>query len=202
MEGGCAEGSSAEEKVDDVMLKVTSACDAAMPRRGNGNPHKSVYWWSDRIVQLRAKFHKARRLFQRARGKPTFPELEEEFKLARSKLTKAIKHSKRQSSAELLGIVDGDPWGRPYKVVMVPLMSQSRQQSTYPEQPDKAVSTLFPEQEPFNYQVKQETEQIPPITREELLQENKRVGNRKAPGIDNIPNEALNTAVNATPEML
>ena len=96
MEGGCAEGSSAKEKVKDVMRKVTSACDAAMPRRGNGNPHKPVYWWSDRIVQLRVKCLKARRLSQRARGKPTFSESEEKFKLARSKVTKAIKLSKRQ----------------------------------------------------------------------------------------------------------
>ena len=137
MEGGYAEESSAEEKVEDVMCKVTSACDAAMPRRGNGNPHKPVYWWSDRIAQLRAECHKARRLSQRARGKPTFPELEEKFKLARSKRT------------ELHGVVDEDPWGRPYKVVMARLMSQSRQQPTCPEQLEKIVSTLFPEQEPF-----------------------------------------------------
>ena len=61
MEGGCAEGSSAEERVEYVMRKVISACDVAMPRRGNGNPHKPVYWWTDRIAQLFAKCHKARR---------------------------------------------------------------------------------------------------------------------------------------------
>ena len=121
IEGGCIEGSSAEEKLEDVMQKVISACDAAIPRRGNGNPHKPVYWWSDRIIQLRAKCHKARRLSQRATGKPTFPELEEKFKLARSKLIEAIKHSKRQSWTKLLGVVDENPWGRPYKVVMAHL---------------------------------------------------------------------------------
>ena len=42
MDGGCTEESSAEEKVEDVMQKVTSACEAAMPR-GNGNQHKLVY---------------------------------------------------------------------------------------------------------------------------------------------------------------
>ena len=110
MEGCCTEGSSAEKKVEDVMQKVTSACDVAMPRRGNGNPHKPVYWWRDRIAQLRAKCHKARRLSQRVRGKPIFPELEEKFKLARSKLNKAIKHSNRQGWTELLGVVDEDPW--------------------------------------------------------------------------------------------
>ena len=77
IEGRCAEGSSAEKKVDDVMQKVTSAYDFAISS------------------QLRAKCHKARRLSQRARGKPTFPEVEEKFKLARFKLNKAIKRRKR-----------------------------------------------------------------------------------------------------------
>ena len=60
MEGGCAKGSLAEEKVEDVMWKVTSAGNAALPKIGNGNPHKPVYWWSDRIAELRAKCYKAR----------------------------------------------------------------------------------------------------------------------------------------------
>ena len=149
MEGGHAEGSSAEEKVEDVMRKVTSACDSAMPRRGHGNPHKPVYWWYDRISRLRAKCHNGRRLSQRARGKPTFPDYEKKFKMARSKLPKAIKLSKRQSWTEILGVVNEDPWGRPYKVVMARLMSQSKQQPTCPEQLEKIVSTLFPEQESF-----------------------------------------------------
>ena len=34
----------------------------------------------------------------------------------------------------------------------------------------------------------QKNEHIPLITREELLQTNKRIGNNKAPGMDNIPN--------------
>ena len=77
MEGGCAGGSLAEKKLEDVMRKVTSSFDATMPRKGNGNPYKPVYWWSDRIAQLHAKYHKARRLSQRVRGKPNFPETDQ-----------------------------------------------------------------------------------------------------------------------------
>ena len=80
-------------------------------------------------------------------------------------------------------------------------MSQSKQQPTCPEQLEKIVSTHFPEQESFSDLVKQENEHIPLITREELLRTNKRIGNSKAPGMDNIPNVALKTAVNAIPEM-
>ena len=141
-----------------------------------------------------------RRLSQRARGKSTFPESAEKFKLARSKLTKAIKLSKRQSWIELLGVVDDDPGGRLYTVfIKARLMSQSM--PTCPEQLEKIVSSLFPEHEPFSYQVKQENEHIPLITREELLRTNMKIGKSKAPGMDNIPNVALKTAVNAIPEM-
>ena len=106
-----------------------------------------------------------RRLSQRAKGKPTFPELEETFKLARSKLTKAIKHSKRQCWTELLEVINEDPWGKPYKVVMTRLKSQSRQQSTCSKQLEKIVSTLLPEQEAVACQVEQRDEDIPPISR-------------------------------------
>lgn len=41
---GCSEGTTAEEKVDDVMKKVVIARDASMPHRRNGNPHTPVYW--------------------------------------------------------------------------------------------------------------------------------------------------------------
>ena len=83
--------------------------------------------------------------------------------------------------------MDEDPLGRPYKVVMARLISQSRQQPTCPEQLEKMVSTLILEQEAFSYQVKKESEHITPITREELLRENRRIGNNKALGMDNIP---------------
>ena len=146
IEGSCAEGLTAEEKVKDVMRKVANACDADMPRKGKGNPDTPVYWWNHKIAQIRAECHKTRRLSQRTKGKPIFAELEEKFKLPRSKLIKAIKRSKRQCWTELLEIVDEDPRGKPYKVVMTHLKSQSRQQPTCLEQLEKIVSTLFPKQ--------------------------------------------------------
>ena len=165
IEGSCAEGLTAKEKVVDVMRKLANACDAAMPRKGKRKP-AHVYWWNDKITQIRAECHKTRRLSQRANGKPTFSELEKKFKLTRSKLTKVIKHSKGQCWTELLEVVDEYLWGKPHKVVMTRLKSQSRQQPTCPEQLEKIVSTLFPTQKPFVYQVEQRDEDIPPISRE------------------------------------
>ena len=63
------------------------------------------------------------------------------------------------------------------------------------------MSTLLLKQEPFTYQVEQQDEDIPPISREELLRAKKRVGNNEAPGMVTIPNVALKTAIKAAPDM-
>ena len=84
---------------------------------------------------------------------------------------------------------------------MTRLKSQSRQHPTCPEQLEKIVSILFPKQEPFAYQVEKQDEDIPPISRKELLRANNRIGNNKAPGMDNIPNVALKTVIKVAPSM-
>ena len=84
---------------------------------------------------------------------------------------------------------------------MTRLNSQSRKQPTCPEQLEKIVSILFPKQEPFAYQMEQQDEDIAPVSREELLLANNRVGNNKAPGMDNILNVAMETVIKAAPDM-
>uniref|UniRef100_A0A6V7JGY8 Uncharacterized protein n=1 Tax=Bracon brevicornis TaxID=1563983 RepID=A0A6V7JGY8_9HYME len=118
-------------------------------------------------------------------------------KLARAKLSEAIKCSKRQCLAELLGMVDGNSWERPNKVIMTQLGCQSRSQPTCPEKLQKIVNTLFPRWELLKYEMDEEQEDTSLITREELLKANSRNGNSKAPGMENIPKVALKTA----PEM-
>ena len=80
---------------------------------------------------------------------------------------------------------------------MTRLKSQSRQQPTCPEQLKKIMSTLFPKQESFAYQMEQQDEGIPLISREELFRANNRIGKNKAPGIENIPKVALKMAIKA-----
>lgn len=103
---------------------------------------------------------------------------------------------------ELLNEVNNDPWGRLYKAVMARLKSQSKQQPTCPDHLEKIVTVLFPPQQKFYYHVQgEDCETIPPVTREELLQACDRIGNTKAPGMDNIPNIALKTAIKMAPDL-
>lgn len=193
---------SLEKKVEEVMRRVAKACDTTMPRRGSKNSYAPVYWWNDEIAALRRESNYARKLAQRSRGKAVYSELEGEYKVKRARLTKAIKQNKRLAWKELLRDVDRDLWGRPYKVVMAKLKSWPKQQPTCPGQLRNIVATLFPAQRELEYQVQWEDgEVIPPVTHAELLRSCSRMGNKKAPGMDNIPNIALKTAIKAAPDL-
>lgn len=191
---------SAAEKVEVVMQRVTEACDATMPRKRDVDFRPAVHWWSEQIAGLRRECHRARRLVQRARGKHSFPDLEEQHRKMRLKFKKAIKQSKAESWGELLSEVEDDPWGRPYKVVMTRLKSQAMPPPADAALLEKIVTHLFPEQLEEDYQLEEDVdEDIPPITEEELLTATAKVGNNRAPGMDGIPNIALKTAIKLAP---
>lgn len=84
MENGDVEEDTVDKKVEEVLRRVTRACDATMSRRkGNGNLHTPVYWLNNVIAELRQESNSARRLAQRARGKPAYSELERKFRQGR-----------------------------------------------------------------------------------------------------------------------
>ena len=93
--------------------------------------------------------------------------------------------------------VDRDPCGRPYRVGMAKL------KPTCPNLMLNIVTTLFPRQAESHYNFGQSVVDydIPPISKDELLRACRKMGNNKAPGLDNsIPNIALREAINAQPK--
>lgn len=118
-------GETAQAKMKNAMKCVSRACDASMSRKRNSSARRPVYWWNYEIAQIRMQCHRARRQYQRARGRSTFVTLQTDFKNLRSQLKKAIKASKRRCWRDLCSEVDSNPWGRPYKTVMVKLKKPS-----------------------------------------------------------------------------
>ncbi|XP_015125966.1 uncharacterized protein LOC107047681 [Diachasma alloeum] len=164
-------GSNATEKAQNIMRRLTEACDATMTRKRATNRHLPMYWWNETIATLRKECNAARRRSQRGRKKSNSEELQTRYTEARRNLSKAIKRSKKQSWRELLAEVESDTWGRPYKVVMSRLNSQPMLSPTCPVLLKKIVTVLFPQQPELHRTDEKWKEMIiPPITKQELME--------------------------------
>ncbi|GBP95658.1 Putative 115 kDa protein in type-1 retrotransposable element R1DM [Eumeta japonica] len=193
---------SAEEKINNLIKRVAQACDTCMPRKRGMNQRPPVHWWNDYISSLRKECLKKSRISQRGYRRPNSAELVAEYKSAQRCLNKAIKDSKKNCWKELINEVDKDLWGRPYKVVMAHLKYQPIPSPTCPQLLLKTVTALFLRQRKFIYTSQQlNPEDIPLVTKEELMEACNRVGNNKAPGLDGVPNIALKKSIKAAPEL-
>lgn len=184
------------------MKRVAQACDTCMPRKRGINQRTSVHWWNDHISFLRKECFKKGKISQRGYRRPDSTELVAECRKARRYLYKAIKDSKKNCWKELINEVDKDLWRRPYKVVIAHLKYQPMPSPTCPQLLQKIVTALFPRQRVFNYLLTEdELNDIPRVTKEELMEACNRVGNNKAPGLDGIPNIGLKTSIQAAPAL-
>ncbi|GBP80203.1 hypothetical protein EVAR_100080_1 [Eumeta japonica] len=100
----------AEDHTKALMMRVTQACDASMPRKRVMNSRPAVHWWNDHISNLRKECHRKRRISQRSYKRPNSAVLIAEYKKARHELNKAIKESKSRCWKELIHEVDKDVW--------------------------------------------------------------------------------------------
>lgn len=176
-----------DSQVEWIETIMTSACDLSAPRvkRGNKN-RKSMYWWSTNISDLREICIKARRKWTRARGKKPPPELnrlQAEYKLARKNLRDAIRTAKRNAWQELLDVLDRDPWGLGYKIIVVGALRgpSSRLTETLDEAEELAplLDRLFPtgNQPPqleISFNAEEQITDAEYVTKAEILQVLKR----------------------------
>ena len=190
-------------KTEQMMNHIIRACDTSMPRRRNTRGYTAVYWWNEEIARLRSECHRARRLYQRSRGRATFTEQQQQYKSARRNLKVAIIRSKRRSFNELCNEADQNPWGMAYQVVMKKLKSFRSIAPTCPRLLESIVSGLFPRRQetPVENDMAEETCPIPAVTVEEVVAAANRFGDKKSPGLDGIPNVALKTAIRTRPNM-
>lgn len=194
---------SAEELSKELTKILTTACDAAMPRRTANKRRAPCYWWNDEIQMLRGNCLQARRAMQRSRGRPNFQDLLHNLRTTRRLLQKAVKASKASCFKKLCDEADTNPWGTAYRMVMAKMKAGGSPQITCPILMNKIVEELFPRKwntvfQPFGVS---EDEAIPEITTDELLNACKKIGDRKAPGPDGIPNAAIKLAVQRRPDL-
>ena len=196
-----------DDEADRFRELMTRVCDAGMPRVGSVQARRAVYWWTDEIASLRREANRSRRRYTRARAKErrgavgaaVVTQLYAEYRQKCSALQLEIKRAKTGAWKELLGSVEKDPWGRPYKMVLNKLRpwTPPTTEALDPEFLGDVLHALFPRAE--------ETPRPPPrppdpsewtrdrgVSAEELGRAMRRLGAKNTvPGPDGIPGKAL-----------
>lgn len=200
--GGPTNPGEAEILVKRVTALLRGACDASMPRKRPWKGKRSVHWWNEEIAEIRRICHRARRRRQRAHGRPELATRSAEYKEAKHRLSKAIRLSKARCLRSLRDDINSDPWGLGYKIVMGKLNSGS--DNTMDEAATKRiVDALFPDHPNQQHPALDvPREQVPLFSEAEMLQAIRSMKNRKAPGPDGIPAEALKVAAKVIPGLL
>lgn len=202
------EGAPPEQIVKAFNGLLRDCCNASMPRR-EGPSLRPVYWWTENIADLRRECLSARRRAQRRQADATSREA---YRQARRALKIAINASKSRCWDELCDTLKADPWGTPYRLVRGKL----RKASVDPYLEDrnnmeKIVDGLFP-QHPEETWPSTETDDsaekdderssLSPFSVEEVVAAAKRMGAKKAPGPDCVPNAVVRQIATTDPQLL
>lgn len=192
---------------------MTQVCDASMSRVKALPPKRRLYWWSLLIAERREDCVAARRQYTRSRrlrrrNEEASCRLHEAYRETVRQLQLAISSAKTQANKEMLETLEGDPWGRPYKMVRNKLRpwAPPLTESLQPQLLEQVVSTLFPGQAehvppamaPPGTESRvdaeaaaAEEEEVPGVSEGELGAAVLRLrAKNKAPGPDGIPGRA------------
>nr|XP_049691667.1 uncharacterized protein LOC126053518 [Helicoverpa armigera]XP_049704749.1 uncharacterized protein LOC126056273 [Helicoverpa armigera]XP_049706070.1 uncharacterized protein LOC126056578 [Helicoverpa armigera] len=188
---------------------MTQICDASMPRVRQQSARRQVYWWTAEIAQLRIACVAARRQYTRYRRRRRRVSAEEDalyevYSASKETLWLAIGDSKSRAREELLGSLDRDPWGRPYRWVRGKLRAWAPPlvQSMQPQLLGAVVLALFPERAGHvpptmaspsaTDSPEEESTDVPEVTQAETRAAVSRLrAKNTAPGPDGVPGRAL-----------
>ncbi|VEN52922.1 unnamed protein product [Callosobruchus maculatus] len=191
-----------EHLVAQLIQHITTCCDTAMPKRKRIANRPPVYWWTATIDALRKEALKLRRIAQRSRGRNDANNAREQYKLAKKKLRREIRSSKRQCWLGLCKQIDEDQWGLGFKIVMQRLGKQIPVAPGDPSSMEDIVNTLFPTHPLKAKRVVSVEGAIPLFTLQELESATESLKSRKAPGPDAIPVEIIKLVAKEYPTIL
>lgn len=191
-----------EVMAKQLIGEISRACDVSMVKRKHNVNKQPVYWWNTEIAELRSECVHARRKYTRSRGRPDNDVHHEEFKAKRKSLKLAIRRSKRKCFVDICDEVENNPWGLAYQLVTKKLKclnpAAPREELVLKE----VVEHLFPQQEATSWNLNSNSEVFyyPPVTNTEIEAAVTKFKDRKAPGLDCIPNHVLKEAVKCCPD--
>ena len=190
--------------IHEISKWIKKACEKIMGRKKKSKVKRQVYWWSEEIKKVRETCIKKRRVAQRLnkhkiRNEAEAAQASDEYKACKKELKLMILRAKAQKWKEVCQAVEDDVWGLGYKIVRkklgipLPIVSDEEKQVV--------IENLFPRREYRNREFKT-PEIIEKVTREEVQEAGKKLRNKKAPGPDGVPPEAIKAVVKEVPELL
>lgn len=222
--GTCLGEHGVNEEAKALRERISAACDFALPRRRAPRAGKPpVHWWNAEIAFLhsecvrikRCKVRMASRIarlrrrnlvdFDNHRADAELNRTKNDFRESKRLLKAAIFRSKKTCWRELIAIVDQDPFGKPYKLVVRKLRGPSAAASMEFHTILTVVNTLFPRHQlrPVVQQTPTPTHQFQPFTLTEVNMAVKRSSTRnKAPGPDGISGRIVEALHRADPGLL
>lgn len=184
-----------EWHVRDVTDRVTYAADATMSRKQAHASLSDAYWWSEGLEVKRKKCRHLRRNLKYAKKKKypanNIAKREMEYRNAKNDMRVAIRKAKKAMWGSLITEIDGDPWGRPYTLVMSKLKRKNYNNimNMPTDELNRAIATLFPEKmgnTTSSRWVMEVTAVHREISNEEIEAAIKKAKKGKAPGPDGI----------------
>lgn len=166
-----------------------------------------VYWWNEELSEKRKTTSKVKRRLSRERTKikegkqdlTLMNELVAEQRQLKKEYRSLILKSKANAWKDLCDLVEMDPFGQPYKIVMNKIGAPS--QPIEEEMIPRIISTLFPTQPALTPpNIRNTNDAIPEVTDEEIEFLCERSPRRKAPGPDGIPAELIKALLKTKPE--
>lgn len=204
-----SETANAIQRARAVEETITVACDFALESRAPIRPGKPpVHWWNPEIATQRgvciaarrrktrcsARLHRLRNrsrtqglVADTAREEEASETASIEYKEARMNLRMTITRSKALSWKQLIQSVDGDVWGKLYKLVTRKLQGPPATSKMETESVQRITNVLFPSHAPLEAQIFPTGEEFPPFTIEEVNKVVHRAQRKAtASGLDNI----------------
>jgi len=130
---------------------LREACDASAPRIFARGSRRHVYWWCDEVESQRRLTIRARRNYSKARSRgdaDATDSAHQIYKRNKAVLKREIARAKERAWADLLALIDEDPWGTPYRVIVKRLTGGVNLTETLERDVlDRLLDSLFPDGE-------------------------------------------------------
>ena len=180
---------------------IQNACNLTLTPKPSRVNRKPMYWWNTEIHEARKKSIKCRRSLTRTRKKNDKTKLEEAenaYKVAKKELKHKICQAKERCWKTLIDDLDDNIWGQAYNIIKKKTTHKIPIHETIEH---REAEKLFPNKPEVIWH-REDMESIPLFSEEELVKAASKLKDKKAPGVDGIPNEAIKVVAKEAPALL